>query len=112
MRFYDQWGNLRIVLSSKSILYISAEHNYIDICYMEDDNVAHFILRATMKSVEVICQDHDILRCQRSYYVNPLHVNTLYKDGPTGFLAELKTPEPMSVPVTKGYYRRLAEAVG
>ena len=56
MRFYDDKHNLKLVLSPSSILYITAEENYVNIYYNDDGNVRNYVLRATMKSIDELCQ--------------------------------------------------------
>ena len=70
-----------------------------------------FVLRSSMKSIEELCASHSLVRCHRSYIVNPEHVRILRKDSRGLLFADLDTPEPVSVPVTKTYYDRLAELI-
>lgn len=109
MRFYDEKHNLKIVLQPASILYIGADENYVNIYYSENGKVRTYVLRNSMKAIDEICQDHGLLRCHRSYYVNPSHVKVLRKDREGVVYAELDAPEIMHIPVTKTYYARLAD---
>jgi DNA-binding LytR/AlgR family response regulator len=109
MRFYDDRHNLKIVLTSDSILYITAEENYVNIYYTDNDKVKSYVLRSSMKALDELCQDHGLIRCHRSYYVNPLHVKVLRKDKEGIVYAELDARDMMHIPVTKRYYDRLSE---
>ena len=109
VRFYDDKHNLKIVLLSSSILYISAEINYVNIFYLDNDKVRNYILRSSMKSLEELCQDNGLLRCHRSYYVNPKHIKVLRKDKDGVVCAELDAKDVMNIPVTKRYYDRLSD---
>lgn len=109
MRFYDDRHNLKIVLTPEAILYITAEENYVDIFYTENGKVRNYVLRSSMKALEELCQDHGLIRCHRSYYVNPAHVKVLRKDKEGIVYAELDAKDVMHIPVTKRYYDRLSE---
>ena len=109
LRFYDDKHNLKLVVSSDSVLYISAEENYVNIYYLESGRVKNFVLRSTMKALEEVCGDHNLIRCHRSYYVNPLHVKILRKDSTGVVFAELDSDDSRRIPVTKKYYGMLSE---
>ncbi len=109
MRFYDDRHNLRIVLADDAILYIAAEENYVNIFYNENGKLRNYVLRCSMKSIDEICQEHGLVRCHRSFFVNPRHVKVLRKDKEGIVHAELDAGDIMHIPVTKRYYDRLAE---
>ncbi len=109
MRFYDDKHNLKLVLLPEAFLYITAEENYVNIFYSENDKVRRYVLRSSMKSLDELCQDHGMVRCHRSYYVNPKHVKVLRKDKEGVVFAELESAEMIRIPVSKRYYDRLSE---
>lgn len=109
MRFYDDRHNLKIVLMPEAILYISAEENYVNIFYTDNGRVKSYVLRSSMKALDELCQDHGLIRCHRSYYINPSHVKVLRKDREGMVHAELDVTDVMDIPVTKRYYDRLSE---
>lgn len=109
MRFYDERHNLKIVLPPSSILYITAEENYVSIFYSENGKVRNYVLRSSMKAIDELCQDNGLLRCHRSYYINPSHVKVLRKDKEGVVYAELDEKDVMHIPVTKKYYDRLSD---
>lgn len=109
MRFYDEKHNLKIVLDSDSILYISAEENYVHIYYVENNKVRNYVLRSSMKAIEELCIDKGLVRCHRSFFVNPLHVKVLRKEQEGIVYAELDAHDVRHIPVTKRHYDRLAE---
>ena len=108
MRFYDEKHNLKIVLAAQSVLYIEADTNYVNIYYTENGKTRSYILRNSMKAIDELCQDHGLLRCQRSFYVNPKHIKVLRKEREGVIFAELDA-DTRHIPVTKRYYDRLAE---
>lgn len=109
MRFYDNLHNLKIVLSPQSILYISADENYVKIYYLENGRVREFVLRTSMKSLDELCLDNGLARCHRSFYINPAHVKVLRRGKDGIMYAELDSDDTRHIPVSKSYYRRLAD---
>lgn len=109
MRFYDDRHNLKFVITPDSLLYIAAEENYINIFYTESGKEKSYALRSSMKAVEELCLDNGMVRCHRSFYVNPRHIEVLRKDKEGVMYAELDAKESRHVPVSKTYYRILSE---
>ncbi len=109
MRFYDDKHNLKMVLQAGALLYIAAEENYVNIFYLDNGKVRKYVLRCSMKSLDELCQDNGMVRCHRSYYVNPKHVRVLRKDKEGVISAELESDEALRVPVSKRYYNSLSE---
>lgn len=109
MRFYDDRHNLKIVLTADTILYITSEENYVNIFYTDNGKLRNYVLRSSMKAIDELCQDNGLVRCHRSYYVNPSHVKVLRKEKDGIVFAELDAQEIIHIPVTKRYYDRLSE---
>ncbi len=109
MRFYDDKHNLKMVLLPEALMYIAAEENYVNIFYTENDKVRKYVLRSSMKALDEMCQDNGMIRCHRSYYINPKHIRVLRKDKEGMVSAELEAKETLKVPVSKRYYDRLSE---
>ncbi|MCF0178552.1 MAG: LytTR family transcriptional regulator [Bacteroidales bacterium] len=107
LRFYDDKHNLKLAVIKSSILFIQAEENYVHIHFTENDKVRDFILRSSMKRIEELCQSNGLVRCHRSYFINPEHVKLL-KKGKDGILyAELDQVESMNIPISKRYAEQL-----
>lgn len=104
IRFYDSRKMLKLVVNVSSIYYISADENYVNIHYIEDGKTKKYVLRNSMKSIEDICAKNSLVRCHRSYFVNPAHIRVLKKDENGLVFADIDTPETTSIPVTKRYY--------
>lgn len=109
MRFYDNKHNLKIVLTPDAILYIAADENYVTITYNENGKERNYALRASMKSIDELCQDNGLVRCHRSYYINPSFVRVLRKEKEGVIFAEMESGNVTRIPVSKKYYDRLAE---
>lgn len=110
IRFYDSRKVLKLVVTASSIYYISADENYVIIHYQEDNGTEKsYELRASMKSVEDLCRKNSLVRCHRSYFINPRHIKTLRKGAMGVVLADIDTPQTTSIPVTKRYYANVSE---
>ena len=109
MKFYDSSRNLKIVLMPQTVLYISAEENYVIIYYNENERVREFVLRSSMKAIDELCQENGLVRCHRSYYINPAHVKVLRKDKDGIMYAEINAGDLRRIPVSKTYYGRLSD---
>ena len=107
IRFYDAYHKPKLVIAVKAILYIKADENYMSIWYSENGRPVKYSLRAPMNSIEDSCTRHGLVRCQRSYFVNPEHVTILRKQQGWIF-ADLDMEGVPSIPVSKRYYDKLA----
>ena len=109
MRFVDNTQRVKLMIASSAVLYIKAEENYVHIRYMEGDRLKEYPLRASMKSLEELMHKHGLIRCQRSYYINPQHIKVLRRDKEGMITAELNTPQAPPIPVSPRYYEELAK---
>lgn len=109
IRFYDNKHNLKIVLSPSSILYITAEQNYVTIVYNDNGIEREYTLRSSMKAIDELCQENGLVRCHRSFYINPSFVKVLRKDKEGIIFAEMDSKGLVRIPVSKTYYEHLAE---
>jgi DNA-binding LytR/AlgR family response regulator len=109
MRFYDVNHNLKFVVTADSLLYIGAEENYINIYYTDAGKVRSYVLRSSMRAVDELCLSNGMVRCHRSYYVNPAHIRVLRKDKEGYVSAQLDVDDVRDIPVSKKFYNNLAE---
>lgn len=109
VKFYDEHKRLKLTIDPSAIICIQADANYIIIRYMDADRIKEFMLRASMKSVEGTVSSHGLVRCHRSFFVNPKYVKMLSKNREGMITAELLHPEVASIPVSKQYYKQLSE---
>lgn len=108
IKFKDYRQQLKLAIASQAILYIEADNNYVIINYLNADKLCSHTLRSSMKDIESLVAPYGIVRCQRTYYINPAHVKLLSRS-PEGFIfAELDCNEAKQIPVSKTYYDRLA----
>ena len=109
LRFYDNQHNLKLVIMPQSLLYIEAEENYVRINYVENERSKEFVLRSSMKSLDETCQEYGMVRCHRSFYINPAHIKVLRKDKDGIMYAELDADDVRTIPVSKTYYKMLSD---
>lgn len=109
VRFADSTGRLKLVIAHDVILYVEAKENYVSIHYMEGSTQKDYLLRQSMRGIEELMERHGIIRCQRSYYVNPRHVKVLRRDKEGFIQAELDIPTSRPVPVSPKYYEQLSK---
>ena len=109
VKFYDEYKRLKLSIDSSAILYINAEANYVKIHYLENERVREFLLRNSMKSLETLADRHGLVRCHRSYYVNPRHIKVLSRNKEGVIIAEMIEDSLMRIPVSKQYYAHLSE---
>ena len=109
VRFADNTGRLKLVVANNVILYVEAQENYVSIHYMEGEQHKEYSLRKSMRGIEELMDKHGIIRCQRSYFVNPRHVKVLRRDKEGMIQAELDIPNIAAVPVSPKYYEQLSK---
>ena len=109
VKFYDEHKRLKMTIDPAAVLFIRADANYVVLNYMDADRVKEFMLRASMKSVEATVAGHGLVRCHRSYFVNPKYVKLLSKNRDGIITAELLVPEVEAIPVSKQFYKQLSQ---
>lgn len=109
VRFADSTGRLKLVIANDVILYVEAQENYVSIHYMEGEKQKEYSLRQSMRGIEELMDKHGIIRCQRSYFVNPRHVTVLRRDKEGMIQAELDVTSTKPVPVSPKYYEQLSK---
>lgn len=108
VRFHDDQKRLKFIVSSPAILYIESEDNYVHIVHLDNGRVKDFTLRSSMRALEELLGKHGLVRCHRSYFVNPNHVEMVKKDINGYALAQLDRSGLQPVPVSRKYYESLS----
>lgn len=111
LRFYDDKHKLKFVTMADSILYVQSEENYCNIYYMEGPSIKKFQLRSTMKAIEEPCSKKGIIRCHRSYFVNPKRVKALIRGREGLYTLQMDVNEVAEVPVSMRYYNDIAALI-
>ncbi len=109
IKFVDENKKLKLTVEANIVLYIAAYANYVKINYLENGSPKEFLLRNSMKNISTVAEKHGLVRCHRSYFVNPKHIKALSKNKEGIITAELKEEGLMLLPVSKLYYESLSE---
>jgi len=109
IHFYDEHQKDKLIIAGDAVLYISAEENYVNIHYLKSGKPIEYVLRASMRSLEETAEKHGLVRCQRSYYINPRHVKVLRKETAGQIVADLDVAGLPGIPVSRTYADKLTE---
>ena len=110
IHFLDENKAMKLVVTAESLLYIVASDNYVDIHYLSNGRITKYSLRNTMRSIEELCMQNNLLRCHRSYIVNLKKVKIIQKDKTEGLFAELDTTGSPHIPISKKYADQVIKA--
>ena len=117
IRFQDDHKRVKLVIASSAVLYIMARENYVQIYYLDAERIKDYILRTSMKGIEDLITSKGLVRCHRSYFVNPKHIEVLRRDREGQMVVLLDVPASaaplssginvssgaVSIPVSKRY---------
>ena len=103
IRFYDEYKKLRLVIAHEAVLYIKSEENYVQIHYLDQGKTRKFVLRSSMKALETSLAKHGLVRCHRSYFVNPAHIRIVHRNSAGLIVAELRHGQYDSIPISRKY---------
>jgi len=109
IRFYDEYKKLRFIIAQEAVLYVKSEINYVNVHYLDSGKPRSYNLRSSMRALEESLTRHGLIRCHRSFFVNPEHIRLVRKDSSGFALAELDTPGLENVPISKSYYAAVAK---
>ena len=111
IRFYDEYKKLRFVIAPEAVLYIKSEDNYAQIHYLDKGKSQKFILRSSMKALEDTLKQHGLVRCHRSYFVNPSFIKIVHRNNSGLIVAELNREGYESIPISQKYQDQIARIV-
>jgi hypothetical protein len=100
--FTDEKGELRFSLKTNDLLYLEAADNYVVIHYLDHTRRARYVLRNSLRTMEQVLKDHQVIRCHRSYMVNFERIKMIRKEK-DGLVLDLDFPEKLTLPVSKTY---------
>ena len=109
VRFHDDQNRLKFISAVEAILFIEAEENYVHIHHLQNGKVRDFTLRSSMRALEDLAVRHGLVRCHRSFFINPSHITLIRKDPGAGYaFAELDQPGLKNIPVSKSCYEAVS----
>lgn len=103
IRFHDEYKKLKFVIAPEAVLFIKSEDNYVQIHYMDNGKAKKFILRSSMRALEESLSRQGLVRCHRSYFINPSFIKIVHRDSSGIIVAELKQEGFESIPVSRKY---------
>lgn len=109
--FYDYTGALKISVASNSIYYIGSQDNYVEIRYELDGKLLNYLMRCRTTRLEKQLEGTSLIRCHRSFIVNIDNVSQFKRENARAFLV-LSHPDAKKIPVSKSYYKAIAERLG
>ena len=79
--FKDENGKIKFSVLAKDLLLLESTDNYVSVFYVLQNKVQRKLLRNTLKNLEEMLKENAILRCHRSFMVNPANVEFMQKEG-------------------------------
>jgi DNA-binding LytR/AlgR family response regulator len=107
MKFYDEYKKLRFVITSEAVIFLKSEENYVQIHYLDHGKPKKFVLRSSMRALEEQMGRHGLVRCHRSYFINPEHIKMIRKESSGGVSAELKQESLEPIPISRKYQQEV-----
>jgi len=74
-------SKIKFSVVAKDLLLLESTDNYVSVFYVLDNKVQRKLLRNTLKNLEEILKENGIVRCHRSFMVNPSNVDFMQKKG-------------------------------
>ena len=111
VHFYDFNGVLRISIAVEKIYYIASQDNYVEIRYEMGGKLLNYLLRCRTTRLEKQLESTSLVRCHRSFIVNVDNVTQFKREKANTYLV-LSHPEARRIPVSKSYYKTIAERLG
>ncbi len=110
LNFYDEKGVFRISIRIEDFLYAQSADNYINVVYLNNrGEKVKYMLRNSLKNIEEMYSEFNILRCHRFYVVNFRKVRVLRKST-EGLVLELDSGDSCEIiPVSKTYAAKVAD---
>jgi len=111
LAFKDEKGIMRISVKAIDLLYLQAADNYVTIYYNNQQKPAKYMIRSSLKNIEMELAYSSLIRCHRSYMVNFSKVKIIRREK-EGLKLELDSPVPIEIPVSKTYMEEVFKAFG
>lgn len=103
LRFHDEYNKLRFVIAPEAVMFIKSEDNYVQIHYLDKGKAKKFILRSSMRALEDTLAKHGLVRCHRSYFINPPFIRIVHRDESGLIVADLNQEGYESIPISRKY---------
>lgn len=109
IRFYDEYKKLRLVIANEAVIFIKSEENYVHIHYIDKNRTRKFVLRSSMRALEDDLSKKSLVRCHRSYFINPAYIKIVHRDESGQIVAELNQDGFDSIPISRRYQEEITK---
>lgn len=100
----------KLSIKYRNIISIKSADNYIEIFYLEKDQLEKKLIRNTLKNIEVqLAQRKSFIRCHRTSIVNALYIEKLVRSY-SGYSLKMSCFDE-EVPVSRQYLMQVKEAI-
>lgn len=107
IKFYDEYKKLRLVIASEAVIFLKSEENYVQIHHTDKGKVRKFVLRSSMRALEEQMSRYGLVRCHRSYFINPDYIKMIHKEPSGVVVADLKVEGLESIPISRKYQDKI-----
>lgn len=77
----DENGKIKFSVLATDLLVLESTDNYVSVFYILQNKVQRKLLRNSLKNMEEMLKESGIMRCHRSFMVNPANVEFMQKKG-------------------------------
>lgn len=91
-----------IELPNQEILYFESMQNYVAVYFYQNQQIEKELIRNTLKNIELQVQNSNLLRCHRSFMVNPNQVEKV-EGNAQGLKLKLRHLDDVQIPVSRKY---------
>lgn len=109
IKFYDEYQKLKFVIDSSAVVFLRSEENYVNIHYTDAGRTKKFVLRSSMRALEEQMVRHGLVRCHRSFFINPDHIKMIRKEPSGVVVAELAVEGMEPIPISRKYQDEVAK---
>lgn len=109
IQFKDEKNEVRLTLLSEKVIYIESSDNYCSIKYLNNNTLAEFMIRNSLRNTAENLKNTAIQRCHRSYMINFEHVTSLRREN-NEIYVDFDIKEVKNIPISKTYQDVIMDA--
>jgi len=110
IEFISETGNENLTLVVAEVIFIQSADNYVEIAFMDGQNIRKKLIRNTLKNVEILLKKYsNFIRCHRSCIVNMHYIEKLHHDFSSHWIILKGYPD--KIPVSRQYLLKLRESL-
>ena len=106
--FCDEKGRLKLSILLANVYYLASADNYVNIYYMDNGHMFHYMLRNNLKDLEEKLSNKGFCRSHRSYIVNMQKIKMISKEK-DGMYINFDNEEVAPLPVSKTYSEQIVD---